>query len=455
MSCAECGKEEYLLFACHHCGAQFCSDHRLPESHNCAGFRHTLKKHEQAWKHGKASVKYKSEYDGAWEDNVREINHAEEPRPKYTEVTNPCPNCGNQVKNHNLQCSVCGREFCSKHCANPKNHGCITKTENKQHKSFVLPNIGKINFEKIIHKIVMAGKELSFHMGQDFVMLILLFVISFFGFGLYFGDYLKTNLILAIILLGATLWIMKNILEERGRYTKVALILVVLLISFFVAQQYSVEVFENIGVNGFLIGLGSIFTASSSGQSQNLNSNISDSTILDSLSKTVDSTVNTASNTISDLTKPPDVSEIEQLIYQKTNELRQSKRLTKLTWHAQLAQIARAHSLDMGERNFFEHDNPDGDGPTERAQKAGISTRVDYGSYYTVGIGENISMVPVASNVIGCSSTYSEEGIAECAFDGWVNSPGHYANMIDGQYTNIGVGVAIVRGTAYLTQNFR
>ena len=109
----------------------------------------------------------------------------------------------------------------------------------------------------------------------------------------------------------------------------------------------------------------------------------------------------------------------------------------------------------MGERNFFSHDNPEGDGPTERAQKAGIQTRVDHGSYYTIGIGENISMVPVASNVIGCSNTYTEEGIANCAFDGWVNSPGHYANMIDSQYTTIGVGVAIVGGDAYLTQDFR
>ena len=28
----------------------FCTEHRLPESHDCAGFRDTLRKHEQAWK---------------------------------------------------------------------------------------------------------------------------------------------------------------------------------------------------------------------------------------------------------------------------------------------------------------------------------------------------------------------------------------------------------------------
>ena len=35
--------------------------------------------------------------------------------------------------------------------------------------------------------------------------------------------------------------------------------------------------------------------------------------------------------------------------------------------------IARAHSRDMQVRGFFSHDNPDGESPTDRAQKAGFS----------------------------------------------------------------------------------
>ncbi len=33
--CAICGRDELLPFVCRYCGQSFCSEHRLPESHNC------------------------------------------------------------------------------------------------------------------------------------------------------------------------------------------------------------------------------------------------------------------------------------------------------------------------------------------------------------------------------------------------------------------------------------
>ncbi|MFA9517002.1 rhomboid family intramembrane serine protease [Halopenitus sp. H-Gu1] len=35
--CDECGAYENMPYQCHRCGNTFCSDHRLPESHNCPG----------------------------------------------------------------------------------------------------------------------------------------------------------------------------------------------------------------------------------------------------------------------------------------------------------------------------------------------------------------------------------------------------------------------------------
>ncbi len=35
--CDVCGKRELLPFKCRYCGGTFCSDHRLPENHNCPG----------------------------------------------------------------------------------------------------------------------------------------------------------------------------------------------------------------------------------------------------------------------------------------------------------------------------------------------------------------------------------------------------------------------------------
>lgn len=37
MKCDYCGKEEALPFVCNYCGGTFCSEHRLPESHQCSG----------------------------------------------------------------------------------------------------------------------------------------------------------------------------------------------------------------------------------------------------------------------------------------------------------------------------------------------------------------------------------------------------------------------------------
>ncbi|MFH1587134.1 MAG: CAP domain-containing protein [Candidatus Diapherotrites archaeon] len=146
-----------------------------------------------------------------------------------------------------------------------------------------------------------------------------------------------------------------------------------------------------------------------------------------------------------------DISEIEQLVFAKVN----SARTTPLKWNDDLAKIARGHSEDIAARNFFDHTNPDGDGPTERAEKAGINTRTPLGGgVYAIGIAENISNVPMG-DVIGCGNVYSEEAITNCAVSGWTTSPGHYRNMINTDYSETGVGVAQEGNDFYLTQTFR
>ena len=35
MKCRKCGQETFLPFQCPYCGDQFCTEHRLPENHNC------------------------------------------------------------------------------------------------------------------------------------------------------------------------------------------------------------------------------------------------------------------------------------------------------------------------------------------------------------------------------------------------------------------------------------
>jgi len=116
----------------------------------------------------------------------------------------------------------------------------------------------------------------------------------------------------------------------------------------------------------------------------------------------------------------------------------------------QLSMIAKEHSQDMYQRNFFDHNNPDGNGPTERAKQKGI--RVTNGNW--VGIGENIGQTPIG-DVIGCGYTYSEEEIAKCAVDGWMDSQGHRTNILDINYDVIGVGTYCTTSDCWNTQDFR
>ena len=71
----------------------------------------------------------------------------------------------------------------------------------------------------------------------------------------------------------------------------------------------------------------------------------------------------------------PSSAEIEAEIIRLTNAERSAEDLPPLAHDPALDRIARAHSRDMLARGFFSHENPDGDGPTERARKAGYTTR--------------------------------------------------------------------------------
>ena len=153
-------------------------------------------------------------------------------------------------------------------------------------------------------------------------------------------------------------------------------------------------------------------------------------------------------------------SKIESLVFQYTNEERNKHGKSSLTNDARLASIARGHSYDMGNRGFFDHDTPEGLEPTDRANNAGHSCRKDYGSYYTIGIAENIAQhwLYTSYMTIGIKSSYtwhSEESLAREIVDGWMNSPGHRENILDSDYDRLGVGISITKDDAvYATQNF-
>ncbi|GAA4375377.1 CAP domain-containing protein [Actinomadura verrucosospora] len=114
-----------------------------------------------------------------------------------------------------------------------------------------------------------------------------------------------------------------------------------------------------------------------------------------------------------------------------TNAHRASHGLRPLADNPRLTAAAQAYSEDMAVRRFYSHTSPEGTQPWDRARAAG-STHL--------GIGENIA----------CGQRSPAEVV-----QGWMDSPGHRANILKPDFTHIGVGFQ-GGGTAgtYWTQLF-
>lgn len=105
-----------------------------------------------------------------------------------------------------------------------------------------------------------------------------------------------------------------------------------------------------------------------------------------------------------------------------------------LAWNNALADAALAHSGDMAAQRFLSHHGKDGRLVSERAAQAGYLWRT---------IGENIAV--------------GQDSAAD-AVAGWLDSPGHCANIMNPAFTEMGAAYA-VRGTGrtarvYWTQVF-
>ncbi|OPY35344.1 MAG: Cysteine-rich secretory protein family protein [Methanoregula sp. PtaU1.Bin051] len=146
---------------------------------------------------------------------------------------------------------------------------------------------------------------------------------------------------------------------------------------------------------------------------------------------------------------------IEDAIFRYTNEERQKSQRSPLQYDRSLSAIARAHSTDMAQNDFFSHTNLKGEDPTDRATRSGYSVHKELGSgWYSEGIAENIGKMPTG-NVVGIGYVSSDpDSIAKAQVNSWMTSPGHRSNILNSQYSRIGVGVSF-DGMYYIsTQNF-
>ncbi|WP_442113669.1 CAP domain-containing protein [Pseudomonas sp. NUPR-001] len=92
---------------------------------------------------------------------------------------------------------------------------------------------------------------------------------------------------------------------------------------------------------------------------------------------------------------------------------------TPLAWNATLAGAAETHTRAMANQNFLDHVDRDGRTPGDRAELAG------YAGQQT---GENIA---------------AGQDTPRKVVDGWLASPGHCANLMNPQFTELGAAYAV------------
>lgn len=116
--------------------------------------------------------------------------------------------------------------------------------------------------------------------------------------------------------------------------------------------------------------------------------------------------------------KQKTLSGFEQEVVRLTNVQRQKKDLNPLQIDDGLSKVARLKSEDMRDQNYFSHQSPTYGSPFEMMQKFDI---------HFSHAGENIAAgYPTPEKVV----------------QGWMNSEGHRANILNPHFTHIGVGVA-------------
>ncbi|MGW4038484.1 CAP domain-containing protein [Streptomyces sp. NPDC004778] len=111
------------------------------------------------------------------------------------------------------------------------------------------------------------------------------------------------------------------------------------------------------------------------------------------------------------------------------NQERAKVGCSPLTTSAPLTSLAQNFSEDMAARGFFDHTDPDGDTPWDRAAQAGVQGLA----------AENIAR---------------GQADAQAVMEGWMNSEGHRANILNCDYKTIGIGVHEGSGGPWWVQNF-
>ena len=115
-------------------------------------------------------------------------------------------------------------------------------------------------------------------------------------------------------------------------------------------------------------------------------------------------------------TNANDLNQFEQQVVELTNQERSKHGLQPLQVDQALSKVAREKSRDMATNNYFAHNSPTYGSPFDMMNQFEIDYRT---------AGENIA---------------KGQRSPQQVVNAWMNSEGHRANILNGNYTHIGVG---------------
>ena len=122
----------------------------------------------------------------------------------------------------------------------------------------------------------------------------------------------------------------------------------------------------------------------------------------------------------SDLPDRHHAEEARTAILCLVNQRRAARGLAPLTEDPRLQAAAQGHAEDMGARDFFGHESPEGTTPGQRIRDAGFNGRAS-GENIHWGVGINAAPARVV--------------------DDWMKSAGHRANILRPAFSRIGTGI--------------
>ena len=126
------------------------------------------------------------------------------------------------------------------------------------------------------------------------------------------------------------------------------------------------------------------------------------------------------------------VRDVQRTVLCLVNRERTSRGLKRLRANTKLAKAATNHSRDMVRRSYFDHVSPNGGTVQDRIKHAGW-----FRGARSFSFAENIAW--------GGGELGSPKSIVQS----WMHSAGHRRNILNGQYTQIGVGVAVGTPSEY------